>query len=103
MGRAIFEPTLKRKGRPARREKEKKARAALEGLKEWIEEDETDPGVWESEEALVEYRESKGRMLDGNVSLGGREAVVERLKTALAVQDSKSVEEMMEKGILGLV
>lgn len=90
----------KRKGRPARREKAKRARAALEDLDDWLSEEEREEGL---DEALAEYQKSKAGMVDGGV--GG--AVVARLKEAADGGDSDAVGRMeeiiAEKGIFGLV
>lgn len=74
----------KRKGRPAGREKSKKARAALKGLDGWIakpstsQQDENDP--------LSDYRAAKSSMMNvlaPEVAMDGVNALVlERLQTA---------------------
>ena len=50
----------KKKGRPARREKSKKARAALQGLDEWI----AKPSSSIENDALYEYQAAKSSMMN---------------------------------------
>ncbi|PPQ67118.1 hypothetical protein CVT25_005719 [Psilocybe cyanescens] len=117
-GMAFLEQgSQKRKGRPARREKGKKARAALDNLEKWTAEDEQ--GSSEIDKALSEYTNSKATMLGadgtrlpkGSVEKVG-EIVVARLKETQEseVQDDGDMiprlEEILEgqpAGIFGLV
>ena len=75
-----MEGAQKRKGRPARREKGKKARLALEGLDDWISsQHRTDEDPTEMATALDRYDEAKHEMLDAvgaeSVEEAGREVL----------------------------
>ena len=69
----------KKKGRPGRRDKSRKARAALKELEEWIGKHQQDPSL----DPLYEYRTAKSAMMDvltPETDVDG--LVLERLKMA---------------------
>ncbi|KDR85359.1 hypothetical protein GALMADRAFT_52449 [Galerina marginata CBS 339.88] len=91
----------KRKGRPARREKGKKARQALESLDEWSLEDHAE----QMNDAVADYEASKAVMLDeippGSVDSVTR-VVVDGLKDVTG-GDGAGIDVIAESGIFGLV
>uniref|UniRef100_A0A8H8CQI2 Uncharacterized protein n=1 Tax=Psilocybe cubensis TaxID=181762 RepID=A0A8H8CQI2_PSICU len=104
----------KRRGRPARREKGKKARAALDQLDKWTAED--DHRTSEFDNVLNEYTATKASILDADLPTGSFEdvgkTVVARLKETQknAGQDDGGMIPQLEgrldghpKGIFGLV
>ncbi|KAF8203180.1 beta-glucan synthesis-associated protein-domain-containing protein [Pholiota molesta] len=87
----VFSEAQKRKGRPARREKGKKARIALEDLDDWISEQQpSNEESLEMDAAREKYEAMKKSMLDGidaeDVEGAGQE-VLQRLKEARALVD----------------
>jgi len=80
----------KRKGRPTRREKSRKARAALQGLDEWI----AKPSISIENGALYEYQLAKSSMMNTlapEAAMDGVNAfVLERLRAA---QESVPIKE----------
>lgn len=80
----------KKKGRPAGREKSKKARAALQGLDEWI----AKPSTSIENDPLYEYQAAKSSMMNTLVPEAAMDGVnsfvLERLQTA---QESFPVEQ----------
>jgi hypothetical protein len=84
------ESLQKRKGRPAGREKSKKARAALQALDEWI----AKPSKSIESGALYEYQANKSSMMNAlapEVAMDGvNTLVLERLQTA---QESVSIDQ----------
>jgi hypothetical protein len=87
----VFSEAQKRKGRPARREKGKKARIALEDLDDWISEQQpSNEESLEMDAAREKYEAMKKSMLDGidaeDVEGAGQD-VLQRLKEARALVD----------------
>lgn len=86
----VFTEAQKRKGRPARREKGKKARIALEDLDDWISKQQASNEESEMDAALEKYEAMKRSMLDGidaeDVEGAGQE-VLNRLKEARELVD----------------
>ena len=76
------ESSRKRKGRPAGREKSKKARAALQALDEWI----AKPSTSIENDPLYEYQADKSSMMNTLAPEGAMDGVntfvLERLQTA---------------------
>jgi len=104
-GIVFSDPTQKRKGRPAKRDKGKKARLALEELDDWL----SSPGSSkQTNDELGEYRAAKTSLMQASVpSLGDvGQAVLGRLREegggdAVGVQ---RVEQAIAEGsVLGLL
>ena len=89
----------KRKGRPAGREKSKKARAALQGLGEWI----AKPSTSTENDPLYEYQAAKSSMMNTlapEAAMNGVNTfVLERLQTA---QESVPIEQRETDGNVGI-
>lgn len=112
-GTAMPEEGHKRKGRPARREKSKKARIALDELDEWL--SETVEPHQGSSDAIMQYKNLKEAMLDAKTQLplnsleDATSAVVGRLEEAQTRVENQSVAMLKRvvagnsKGIFGLM
>ncbi|KAF9566161.1 hypothetical protein CPC08DRAFT_815047 [Agrocybe pediades] len=99
---AMSEDGQKRKGRPARREKAKKARLALDSLDEWATEVDDDEASQRRNEVVHQYKELKAAMLGGNGGLLS-ESVEEATRSVLGRLEEAQAQTNVEDGSVDML